>query len=92
MDLCPFASSSSFALVSGSSLSSTRIGFCSRWLSSSKSREKVAEESFITSWPDVPRTAESDETRQTCSVPRCSAASRSSSVSACSAKRTSSGP
>ena len=66
--------------------------FVRAWPGSSSSSHEGRELSFCTSWPDVPRTAESDETRQTRSLPRCSAASRSSSASACAAKRTSSGP
>ena len=45
-------------------------------------REEGARGDLATSWPDVPRTARSEETRQTRSPWRCSAARRSSSVSA----------
>ena len=51
-------------------------------LGCSSSARKAGDERFCTSCPEVPRTAKSEETRQTCSVARCSAASRSSSASA----------
>src|SRR5581483_4178731 len=56
------------------------------------SARNAAEESLRTSAPDVPRTASSEDTTATCSLVRRSAASRSMSVSAFSAHRTSSWP
>ena len=56
------------------------------------SRPGTGRNALLTSCPHVPRTAASEETRQTGSCLRWSAASRSSSESACAAKRTSSGP
>ena len=62
--------------------SASRDGPDSVCFGASRSARKARELRFCTSWPDVPRTAESEETRQTVSVPRCSAARRSSSASA----------
>ena len=45
--------------------------------------EDVCELTFATPAPAVPRMVRSEETTQTSSPARCSAASRSSSVSAC---------
>src|SRR6185436_451165 len=73
---------SSFSRVSGSSVSRRWCGGFSLWVTASRSPRKVADDCFCTSRPDVPRTATSEETRQTTSVSRFSAARRSSIVSA----------
>ena len=80
----PRRSSSSRARVVSSSLSARRDGFDSSSGPTSRSSSANARElRFITSWPETLRIAASDETRQTRSVERFSAARRSSSSSAC---------
>src|SRR4051812_45314085 len=78
----PRRSRSSRSRVSSSRRSRSCAGRCSLCAAGSSSARNVRDESLRTSWPLVPRTAKSDETRQTSSLARCSAASRSSSVSA----------
>src|SRR4051812_5033567 len=88
----PRRSRSSSASVAASSLSRKSPRERSTWLGGTSSSRNAAEESFRTSTPEVPRTAASEETTATCSPRRCSAASRSISVSASGAQRTSSRP
>ena len=62
---CPRRSRSSFARVSGSSRSRRRDAASSTCAVGASSSRNVLEAIFATSCPDVPRTAASEETRQT---------------------------
>ena len=57
-------------------------GSLSRCRSGASSARKSRDVSLRTSWPETRRTASSEETMQTCSLPRCSAARRSRRSSA----------